>query len=129
MGNPKHLKYTKEHEWVEIEGTTAKIGITAFAQSELGDIVFVEVPEPGKTVRAGDTLGTIESVKAVSEIYAPLSGKVIEGNSALVDAPETVNRDPFGAGWLAKIEIGSPGEVQGLLDADAYDRLTGGAGA
>lgn len=127
MGNPKHLRYTKDHEWVEIEGTTAKVGITAFAQGELGDIVFVEVPETGKTVRAGDTLGTIESVKAVSEIYAPLSGKVIEGNSALLDAPETVNRDPFGAGWLAKIEIASPGEVQGLLDADAYDRLSGGA--
>jgi glycine cleavage system H protein len=127
MGNPKHLRYTKDHEWVEIEGTTAKVGITAFAQSELGDIVFVEVPEPGKSVRAGDTLGTIESVKAVSEIYAPLSGKVIEGNSALLDAPETVNRDPFGAGWLAKIAIASPEEVQGLLDADTYDRLSGGA--
>ena len=127
MGNPKQLRYTKEHEWVEIEGKTAKVGITAFAQAELGDIVFVEVPEAGKTVRAGDTLGTIESVKAVSEIYAPLSGKVIEGNKALADAPETVNKDPFGAGWLARIEIGAPDEVAGLLDADAYDKLSGGA--
>ena len=127
MSNPKHLRYTKEHEWVELEGKTAKVGITAFAQAELGDIVFVEVPEAGKTVRAGDTLGTIESVKAVSEIYAPVSGKVVEGNAALADAPETVNRDPFGAGWLAKIEISAPDEIPGLLDADAYDRLSGGA--
>ena len=124
---PSDLRYTKDHEWVRLDGDEATVGITEYAASQLGDIVFVEVPEAGKTVRAGDTLGTIESVKAVSEIYAPVSGKVVEGNAALADAPETVNRDPFGAGWLAKIEISAPDEIPGLLDADAYDRLSGGA--
>jgi glycine cleavage system H protein len=125
MGYPANLRYTKDHEWVLLEGRIATVGITEFAQRELGDIVFVEMPEKGRAVRVGDTLGTIESVKAVSEIYAPVSGTILEGNGALADAPETVNRDPHGAGWLAKIELSDPSEAGALLDAAAYEALTG----
>jgi glycine cleavage system H protein len=120
---PSHLRYTKEHEWLEVSGDTGTIGITDFAQKELGDIVYVELPEVGKQVGAGDTLGTIESVKAVSEIYAPVAGTVLEVNGALGDKPETVNSDPHGSGWICRLRLTEPREVDGLLDAGAYRQL------
>ena len=122
---PNDRRYTKEHEWVAVAGATATIGITDFAQAELGDIVYVELPEAGRTVSAGDVLGTIESVKAVSEIYAPVSGTVAEVNAALGQKPETINTDAHGAGWICKLTLSQPGEVEALLDADAYRALTG----
>ena len=122
---PSDRRYTKDHELVQVEGEVATIGITDFAQGELGDIVYVEPPETGKTVAAGDVLGTIESVKAVSELYAPVGGTVLEANAALAQAPETVNRDPHGAGWICKLKIASRAESDALLDADAYKALIG----
>ena len=123
--HPTHLRYTKEHEWVSVEGGKGTMGITEFAQHELGDIVYVELPETGRTVNQGEVVGTIESVKAVSEIYAPVSGRVVEVNAALVGAPEKVNQDPHGEGWLCRIELGKPEEVRGLMDAAAYDAFVG----
>jgi len=120
---PSHLRYTKEHEWLEVSGDTGTLGITDFAQKELGDIVYVELPEVGKQVSAGDTLGTIESVKAVSEIYAPVSGTVLEVNGVLGEKPEAVNSDPHGSGWICRLRLASPREADGLLDADAYRQL------
>ena len=117
---PKQMRYTKEHEWVAAEGEIGTVGITDFAQHELGDIVYVELPEVGRQVKAGETMGTIESVKAVSEIYAPVSGTIAEVNAALTDAPETVNKDPHGAGWICKVKLESPKELDGLMSADAY---------
>jgi glycine cleavage system H protein len=125
VGYPTDRRYTKEHEWVLADGSTATVGITDFAQSELGDIVFVELPEPGRRVRTGDVLGTIESVKAVSEIYAPVAGEVVEINSALDDRPESVNADPHGGGWYCKLKLADPAEVEALLDAAAYEKLAG----
>ena len=122
---PSHLRYTKEHEWVAVEGGTATIGITDFAQQELGDIVFVELPEVGKQVEAGDTLGTIESVKAVSEVYAPVGGTVVEVNASLGDKPEQVNQSPHDGGWICRIRLSSPQDVDRLLDASAYNELLG----
>jgi glycine cleavage system H protein len=122
---PKHVRYTKEHEWIAAEGDVGTVGITDFAQHELGDIVFVELPEVGRKVKAGETIGTVESVKAVSEVYSPVSGTVAEVNPALADAPETLNKDPQGAGWICKLKLGSPEELDGLMDADAYAALTG----
>ena len=122
---PSDRRYTKDHEWVQAEGDVATIGITDFAQGELGDIVYVEPPESGKTVAAGDVLGTIESVKAVSELYAPVGGTVLEANAALAQAPETLNRDPHGAGWICKLRITSRAEADALLDAEAYKALIG----
>jgi glycine cleavage system H protein len=117
---PKHMRYTKEHEWVAASGDVGAIGITDFAQHELGDIVYVELPEVGRQVKAGETLGSIESVKAVSEVYAPISGVVTEVNAALADAPETLNKDPHGEGWICKLKLANPQEVGKLMDADAY---------
>ncbi len=114
------VRYTKEHEWVRIDGTTATVGITDFAQGALGDIVFVEVPSAGKDLKAGGEAAVVESVKAASEVYAPLSGKVLEGNAALPDAPETVNKDPQGAGWFFKMQLSNPGELSALMDETAY---------
>ena len=122
---PNDRRYTKEHEWLKVEGQTATLGITDFAQNELGDIVFVELPEVGRAVAQGDVLGTIESVKAVSEFYAPVSGTVAEVNAALTEAPETLNRDAHQAGWICKLTLSKPGEVDGLLDAAAYGALAG----
>ena len=122
---PSDRRYTKEHEWVLVSSGTATIGITDFAQGELGDIVYVEAPEVGKTVAAGDVLGTIESVKAVSELYAPVSGTVTDVNAALAQAPETLNRDPHGAGWICRMSVASPSELEGLLDAAAYAAMVG----
>jgi glycine cleavage system H protein len=120
MHYPTDRRYTKDHEWVRAEGARARVGITAFAQEQLGDIVYVELPAAGKPVRAGDVLGTIESVKAVSEIFAPVGGKVAEANAALSDQPELANKDPHGDGWYCVIELADAGELERLLDAAAY---------
>jgi len=125
MNIPQELYYSKEHEWCRVEGDVAVIGITDFAQGELGDVVFLEFPEVGDTLSAGDEFGTIEAVKAVAELYAPISGEVTEINEAAVDAPETVNEDPYGAGWMIKIQMSDSSEVENLLDAAAYEALTG----
>lgn len=118
---PADLKYAKTHEWVKIEGDTATIGITQFAQEQLGDLTFVELPEVGDVLNQGSEFGSVESVKAASELYAPVSGEVLEVNEALEDAPEKVNESPYDEGWLLKIKIS--GEPEGLLDADAYSAV------
>ena len=123
---PEELRYTKDHEWARIEGKRATVGITDHAQSELTDVVYVELPKPGKAVKAGEVLGTVESVKAVSEIFAPVSGKVIEVNKALEDSPEIVNQDPYGKGWMVALEVADPGEAKTLMDAAAYQKHVGG---
>jgi glycine cleavage system H protein len=125
MSFPSELKFTKDHEWVRVEGDTATVGITDFAQSQLGDIVFVDVPTVGETVAQHGVFGTIEAVKTVSDLFSPVSGEVIEFNGALDDAPETVNRDPYGAGWIVKVAMSDPGQVAGLLSADDYRALVG----
>ena len=117
---PAGLKYSKEHEWVRVDGNTVFIGITDFAQDELGDIVFVELPEVGSTVNANDTFGTVESVKTVSDLFAPVSGKVVQVNKDLEDAPEKVNKDPFDGGWMIAIEMSNTAELEALLDDAAY---------
>ena len=117
---PSEYRYTKEHEWIKVSGGTGTIGITDYAQHELGDVVFVEMPAVGAKITAGQVFGTVESVKAVSEIFAPVSGEVTEANAALSDTPETLNADPHGAGWLIKIKLADPAEVSGLMDAAAY---------
>jgi len=117
---PTDLKYTKEHEWVKIEGNLAIIGITDYAQGELGDIVFVELPSVGDDIKAGDSFGTIEAVKAVSEIFAPVSGKITEINELLEDDPMVINSDPYGNGWMIKIEVTDAGAVEALLSSDDY---------
>lgn len=125
MNVPAQLKYTKEHEWVKVDGNVATIGVTDYAQGELGDIVFVELPHVGDAVTQMGTFGTIEAVKAVSDMYAPVSGKVVEINSALDDDPMAVNRDPYGDGWMVRIELSDPSELDNLLGADAYQQLVG----
>lgn len=120
MAYPKDFKYTKEHEWIKVQGNSAQVGITNHAQEALGDIVFVELPKVGATLAAGGSFGTVESVKAVSELYAPASGKVVEINEALNQSPETVNTDAHGA-WMIKIELSNPGELNALLSADQYE--------
>lgn len=124
MNTPEELKYTKEHEWVLVEGNIATIGITDYAQGELGDIVFIELPTVGDEIKSMETLGTIEAVKAVSDMFAPLTGKVTEVNSVLEDDPAVINSDPYGAGWMVKMEIVDAGELTQLLDAAAYSKLT-----
>ena len=118
---PKDYRYTKEHEWIRADGTTGTIGITDYAQHELGDVVFVELPKVGTQLKAGQSLGTVESVKAVSEIFTPVSGEVTETNPALVDAPEKINSDPHGSAWLIKIRLADPKEPASLMDAAAYE--------
>ena len=125
MNIPAELKYTKEHEWVRVEGNTATIGITAFAQGELGDIVYVEVDTLDEEVAQDQVFGTVEAVKTVSDLFSPLSGTVIELNPELADTPELVNSDPYGAGWMIKLEIKDAGELDGLMDAAAYAELIG----
>ena len=122
MAYPANLKYTKEHEWIKVDGTTGTIGITNHAQESLGDIVFVELPKPGTQVEAGKSFGTVESVKAVSDLYAPVSGTVTEVNAELGTAPEKVNSDPHGA-WMVKITLSNPAEVNGLLSAADYEKF------
>jgi glycine cleavage system H protein len=120
---PEDLKYTKEHEWVAIQDGVGTVGITHYAQTELGDIVYVEMPRPGTAVVAGEEFGTVESVKAVSEIYAPVSGEVAEINEALAQKPEVVNKDPYGAGWLIKIRLAEPVDLKGLMSVREYRKL------
>ena len=121
MSNPQNLRYSKSHEWVRIEGDLATCGITQYAQEALGDVVYVDLPEEGDTFEQEGELGEIESVKAVSAIYAPVGGEVIEVNEELDDAPETVNSDPYGDGWLFKLKVSDAAELEGLLDAAAYE--------
>lgn len=121
--NPTNLKYTKEHEWVKIEGNKAVIGITDHAQHALGDVVFVELPEAGDSIEAGKPFGVVESVKAVSDIYAPVSGTVIASNAALLDAPEKVNNDAFGEAWMVEVEIADPAQLEALMDAAQYEEF------
>lgn len=125
---PENLRYTKEHEWVSVSGQTGTVGVTFFAQKELGDVVYVELPDVGKKVKAGEEFGTIESVKAVSEIYAPANGEVLEVNKELIDHPEIVNEDPYGRGWIMKIRLDDPAEVPALLDSAAYQKHIAGQG-
>jgi glycine cleavage system H protein len=120
MAYPEDLAYSREHEWVRADGTTATIGITSFAADELGDIVFVELPEVGSALSQFATFGVVESVKAVSDLYAPVSGTVTEINDALRQAPELLNSDPFGEGWIARVELADRDELDALLDAEAY---------
>ncbi|HSY59772.1 MAG TPA: glycine cleavage system protein GcvH [Terriglobales bacterium] len=118
---PKDYRYTKEHEWIKVDGAIGTVGITDYAQSELGDVVFVEVPKVGTQLKGGQSLGTVESVKAVSEIFTPVSGEVTETNPALHDAPEKINSDPHGSAWLVKLRLADPKEVSSLMDAAAYE--------
>ncbi|MEO8663622.1 MAG: glycine cleavage system protein GcvH [Bryobacteraceae bacterium] len=122
---PENFRYTKEHEWVLVEGDTGTVGITDHAQQELGDIVYVDLPKVGALLDQGKSLGSVESVKAVSEIYAPVSGEVLEINTLLADAPEKLNEDPHGAAWLVKIKLGNPGELKDLLSAADYQTYVG----
>jgi glycine cleavage system H protein len=121
---PTDLRYTKEHEWVRVEGEIATIGVTQYAADQLGDVVFVDLPEAGKSLDQFGTFGVVESVKAVSDLFAPLSGEVVEANPALAGQPELVNREPYGAGWMLRLRVADAGQVEGLLDAAAYDKLT-----
>jgi glycine cleavage system H protein len=125
---PAGLKYTKEHEWIKIEGNVGTVGITAFAQDQLGDVVFVELPEVGRVLKHNEQFGVVESVKTVSDLYSPVSGKVLEINSELEGAPELVNSGPYSDGWMLKIELTNPGEVENLLEAEAYEAFTKEAG-
>lgn len=125
MSIPANLKYTKEHEWVSIEGDVATIGITDFAQGELGDIVFVEIETVGQTVGKDEVFGTVEAVKTVSDLFMPVSGEVIEKNEGLDNAPESVNTDPYGAGWMIRVKMSNPAEANELMSADAYQQHIG----
>jgi glycine cleavage system H protein len=122
---PEDLKYTTEHEWIRLTDGTAEVGITDYAQEQLGDIVYVALPEAGTEVEAGTSIGELESTKSVSDIFAPVSGTVAESNSALEDAPEAVNNEPYGAGWLVRITVSDPAPLDGLLDADGYREHVG----
>jgi glycine cleavage system H protein len=121
MAYPTKYRYTKEHEWVDLKGDLAAIGITDYAQHELGDVVFVELPKVGSKIEAGKTFGTVESVKAVSDIYAPVSGEVVEVDDALHNTPEKINTDPHGDGWLIKVRLANASELSGLMDSAAYE--------
>lgn len=123
MNVPSDLKYTTEHEWVGVEGSVATVGVTDYAQGELGDVVFVELPKVGAVVKSGEAFGTIEAVKAVSEIFSPVTGKVVEVNAMLADDPMVVNRDCYGEGWMVKIEMDDHSDLESLLDAEGYSNL------
>lgn len=125
MNIPQELKYTKDHEWVKIEGDIATVGVTDFAQGELGDIVYVEVETVGETLEREEVFGTVEAVKTVSDLFSPLSGEVIEFNNSLEDAPEKVNSDPYGEGWMVKIKITDESEISGLMSPEDYKDLIG----
>ena len=126
MTVPAHLLYSSDHEWVAIDGTRARIGITDYAQEALGDVVFVQAPKVGETVAAGDSFSEVESTKSVSDIYAPVSGTVVAVNDALGSGPDALNSDPYGAGWLCEIEMSDPADIDGLLDAVGYQALIDG---
>lgn len=121
MSVPVDRRYTREHEWIQVEGDRGRVGITEYAQEQLGDVVFVELPKVGRQLRAMEAFGVVESVKAVSDLFTPAPGEVIEVNSALEGQPETINRDPYGAGWMIVLKLTAPQEVEGLLDAQAYE--------
>ncbi|HEX2684108.1 MAG TPA: glycine cleavage system protein GcvH [Ferruginibacter sp.] len=125
MNFPSNLKYTKDHEWISLEGNTATIGITDFAQGELGDIVFIEVDSIGKPLAAGETFGTVEAVKTVSDLFMPVAGTITELNPELANQPELVNSDPYGKGWMIKMTVNNPADVEKLMDAAAYEQLVG----
>ena len=125
MNFPSDLRYTKNHEWLRVEGNKATVGITDFAQKELGDIVFIEVETVGETLNKEEVFGTIEAVKTVSDMYMPVAGKVLEVNSELESTPEIINSDPYGKGWIVKIELTDPKEAEGLYDAESYKKLVG----
>jgi glycine cleavage system H protein len=124
MNFPSDLKYTKDHEWLRVEGTTGTIGVTDYAQGELGDVIYLDL-KTDITVKTHESLGTIEAVKTVSDLYSPVSGKVLDAHSALNDSPETVNKDPYGEGWLVKLELSNPAEAETLLSVDEYKKLIG----
>ena len=121
MNFPSNLRYTKDHEWIKLEGNVATIGITDYAQRELGDIVYVEVETVGKSLKAGEIFGTVEAVKTVSDLFLPVDGTITELNAALANAPESVNSDPYGEGWMIKMTVNNPADVEALMDAAAYD--------
>ncbi|TSJ45475.1 glycine cleavage system protein GcvH [Fluviicola chungangensis] len=125
MNIPANLKYTKDHEWVSVEGDVATIGITDFAQGELGDIVYVEIETVGETMDQEEVFGSVEAVKTVSDLFMPVSGEIIEFNSGLESNPEAVNKNPYGDGWMIKVKMSNPGEIDGLLDAAGYQALVG----
>ena len=125
MNIPNNLKYTEEHEWISIDGDTAIIGVTDFAQGELGDVVYVEIETEGDNLEKGEVFGTVEAVKTVSDLFMPISGEVVEVNEALESAPETVNEDPYGKGWMIKVKISDTSELEDLLDSDKYQSLVG----
>ncbi|HRP88916.1 MAG TPA: glycine cleavage system protein GcvH [Edaphocola sp.] len=125
MNVPANLKYTKEHEWISLEGDVATIGVTDFAQQELGDIVFVEIETVGQSLAADEVFGTVEAVKTVSDLFLPLAGTIIEANEELANAPESINSDPYGTGWMIKVKVNNPADFDGLLDATAYQNLIG----
>jgi glycine cleavage system H protein len=125
MNFPEHVKYTKDHEWIMVNGETGTVGITDHAQGELGDVVFVELPAVGRVLKQHETFGTIEAVKAVSDLYSPVSGSVVEVNPELGATPEVVNTEPYGKGWMVKLKLSNPGELSGLMDAAAYKALIG----
>ena len=120
MNFPENLRYTKDHEWVSLDGTTATIGITDFAQRELGDIVYIDITAKGKAIAAEEIFGTVEAVKTVSDLFLPIAGKILEMNKGLDATPESVNKDPYGTGWMVKIEITNPADLDGLMDAEVY---------
>ena len=122
MNFPDNLHYTKDHEWIRLEGNVATIGITDYAQRELGDIVYVEVETVGKSLKAGDVFGTVEAVKTVSDLFLPVDGTITELNSALANSPESVNNDPYGDGWMVKMKVNTPADVEALMDAAAYEK-------
>ncbi len=125
MNIPANLKYTKDHEWVSVEGDVATIGITDFAQGELGDIVYVEIETVGETMDQEEVFGSVEAVKTVSDLFMPVSGEIIEFNAGLESNPEAVNKDPYGDGWMIKVKLSNPSELEGLLDAAGYEALVG----
>lgn len=124
MSYPKNYKYTKDHEWIELEGSKGTVGVTGYAVEQLGDIVHIELPEAGKSYKAGDSFGTIESTKTVSDLYMPVSGKIVEVNAAVRSAPESLQTDSYAKGWLVKIEMTSTPDASSLLDASAYEAFT-----
>ncbi|RBM22603.1 glycine cleavage system protein GcvH [Prauserella sp. PE36] len=127
MSTPEELRYTEEHEWVAVRGgETVRVGITEYAQDQLGDVVFVDLPEVGRQVDAGDVFGEVESTKSVSELFAPLDGEIVAVNDAVSESPELINSDPYGEGWLIEIRLDDASTVEGLLDAEAYQRVTEG---
>ena len=128
VNTPKELKYSSDHEWVKIDGDVAYIGVSDFAQSQLGDVVFVEIPDEGREIKAGETFSVIESVKAVSDIIAPVSGKIVKVNDALGDTPELINQDPYGDAWIVAVELSDVSELDALLDGDVYEKLTAEGG-